>query len=85
MRWQSNLFIPLKEQCFDFRSEPSFHAWCVPAFGLSSIAILNPRRYVGDHHRKQRKMLNPVFSLKHMRDLLPIFYPIAYDVGPIHS
>ncbi|EIW57372.1 cytochrome P450 [Trametes versicolor FP-101664 SS1] len=31
----------------------------------------------GDHHRKQRKMLNPVFSPKHMRHMVPIFY----DVG----
>ncbi|KAH9856530.1 cytochrome P450 [Lenzites betulinus] len=32
---------------------------------------------LGDHHRKQRKMLNPVFSPRHMRYMLPIFY----DVG----
>ncbi|KAL5525734.1 hypothetical protein ACEPAG_7071 [Sanghuangporus baumii] len=38
---------------------------------------------LGDHHRKQRKMLNPVFSLKHMRDLLPIFYPITYDLRDV--
>jgi cytochrome P450 len=35
----------------------------------------------GEQHRKQRKMLNPVFSMKHMRDLLPVFYPIAHRVG----
>jgi hypothetical protein len=23
----------------------------------------------GDHHRKQRKMLNPVFSIAHMREM----------------
>lgn len=28
---------------------------------------------VGEQHRKQRKMLNPVFSINHMRRLLPIF------------
>ncbi|KAH9482227.1 Cytochrome P450 monooxygenase 91 [Psilocybe cubensis] len=27
----------------------------------------------GEHHRKQRKMLNPVFSIAHMRDMVPIF------------
>ncbi|KAL5482360.1 hypothetical protein ACEPAI_8954 [Sanghuangporus weigelae] len=37
----------------------------------------------GDHHRRQRKMLNPVFSMRHMRDLLPVFYPIAYDLRDI--
>ncbi|TCD66902.1 cytochrome P450-dit2 [Steccherinum ochraceum] len=31
----------------------------------------------GDHHRKQRKMLNPVFSIAHMRDMTPIFYEVA--------
>ncbi|KAH8109751.1 cytochrome P450 [Phellopilus nigrolimitatus] len=40
---------------------------------------------LGDHHRKQRKMLNPVFSLKHMRDLIPIFYPIAHELRDILS
>ncbi|KAH8101250.1 cytochrome P450 [Cristinia sonorae] len=32
----------------------------------------------GDHHRKQRKMLNPVFSIAHMRNMTPVFYQIAY-------
>ena len=43
-------------------------------FGTSLISTL------GEHHRKQRKMLNPVFSTKHMRDLAPIFYPIAHQL-----
>ncbi|KAH9890484.1 cytochrome P450 [Cubamyces lactineus] len=28
---------------------------------------------LGDQHRKQRKMLNPVFSAKHLREMTPIF------------
>ncbi|KAH7913518.1 cytochrome P450 [Hygrophoropsis aurantiaca] len=32
---------------------------------------------LGEQHRKQRKMLNPVFSLANMRDILPIIQPIA--------
>ncbi|KAI0370369.1 cytochrome P450 [Pilatotrama ljubarskyi] len=40
-------------------------------FGKGLLATL------GDHHKKQRKMLNPVFSLKHMRHMSPI----VYDVG----
>ncbi|RPD55321.1 cytochrome P450 [Lentinus tigrinus ALCF2SS1-7] len=31
----------------------------------------------GDPHKKQRKMLNPVFSVGHMRNLTPIFYNIS--------
>ncbi|KAF7969084.1 hypothetical protein HWV62_28328 [Athelia sp. TMB] len=31
----------------------------------------------GNQHTKQRKLLNPVFSLANMRDLLPIVQPIA--------
>ncbi|PCH40533.1 cytochrome P450 [Wolfiporia cocos MD-104 SS10] len=33
---------------------------------------------IGDHHRKQRKMLNPVFSVNHMRNMLPIFYDVIH-------
>ncbi|EJC98472.1 cytochrome P450 [Fomitiporia mediterranea MF3/22] len=37
----------------------------------------------GDQHKKQRKILNPIFSLKHMRGLLQIFYPIAHQLRDI--
>ncbi|OCB87793.1 cytochrome P450 [Sanghuangporus baumii] len=49
-------------------------------FGTSLLSTLGLVRRAGDHHRKQRKMLNPVFSLKHMRDLLPIFNSIAHEL-----
>ncbi|KAH7928032.1 cytochrome P450 [Leucogyrophana mollusca] len=32
---------------------------------------------LGDHHKKQRKMLNPVFSTSHMRHMVPIFREIT--------
>ncbi|KAE9391070.1 cytochrome P450 [Gymnopus androsaceus JB14] len=32
---------------------------------------------VGEVHRKQRKMLNPVFSIAHMRSMMPMFNDIA--------
>ena len=35
---------------------------------------------IGDQHKKQRKMLNPVFSLGNMRDLLPTIQPIANEL-----
>ena len=31
----------------------------------------------GATHKKQRKMLNPVFSGGHMRNLTPLFYDVA--------
>uniref|UniRef100_A0A0W0FPJ5 Cytochrome p450 n=1 Tax=Moniliophthora roreri TaxID=221103 RepID=A0A0W0FPJ5_MONRR len=33
---------------------------------------------LGTQHRRQRKMLNPAFSIAHMRDLLPTFYQVAH-------
>ena len=35
---------------------------------------------LGEHHRRQRKLLNPVFSIAHMRHLTPIFYETAHRV-----
>lgn len=32
---------------------------------------------IGDRHKKQRKMLNPVFSTAHMRDMVPLFTNVA--------
>ncbi|KAE9403504.1 cytochrome P450 [Gymnopus androsaceus JB14] len=31
----------------------------------------------GRHHRKQRKMLSPVFSAAHMRDMIPTFFEVS--------
>ncbi|KAI0336162.1 cytochrome P450 [Cubamyces sp. BRFM 1775] len=33
---------------------------------------------LGEQHRRQRKMLNPVFSTKHLRDMTPLFYEIIH-------
>ncbi|XP_006462835.1 hypothetical protein AGABI2DRAFT_144299 [Agaricus bisporus var. bisporus H97] len=32
---------------------------------------------IGEQHRKQRKMLNPVFSIHHMREMIPLFYEVT--------
>jgi cytochrome P450 len=32
---------------------------------------------LGDQHKKQRKMLNPVFSIAHMREMVPMFYDVT--------
>ncbi|KAI0044071.1 cytochrome P450 [Auriscalpium vulgare] len=38
---------------------------------------------MGSHHRKQRKLLNPVFSIKHMRSMLPIFSSITNQLREV--
>ena len=51
---------------------PVFRAWTFGNFGywLSVIAAWAcPDFDQGDQHRKQRKMLNPVFSIAHMRKM----------------
>ncbi|KAH9475309.1 Cytochrome P450 monooxygenase 91 [Psilocybe cubensis] len=35
---------------------------------------------LGEQHRKQRKMLNPVFSIAHMREMVPIFYDVTHKL-----
>ncbi|GLB42388.1 putative cytochrome P450 family protein [Lyophyllum shimeji] len=40
-------------------------------FGEGILASL------GERHRKQRKMLNPVFSVAHMRNMVPMFNDVA--------
>ncbi|TEB26355.1 cytochrome P450 [Coprinellus micaceus] len=34
----------------------------------------------GEHHRKQRKILNPVFSAAYMRDNTPVFYSVVHKL-----
>uniref|UniRef100_A0A8H7XZX2 Eukaryotic translation initiation factor 1A n=3 Tax=Agaricales TaxID=5338 RepID=A0A8H7XZX2_PSICU len=50
---------------------------------VGTVVLLSVRSWidislVGEQHRKQRKMLNPVFSIAHMREMVPIFYQVAY-------
>ncbi|TDL22548.1 cytochrome P450 [Rickenella mellea] len=35
---------------------------------------------LGEHHKRQRKMLNPVFNTKFMRQFTPLFYSITYKL-----
>ncbi|TDL20057.1 cytochrome P450 [Rickenella mellea] len=37
----------------------------------------------GERHKKQRKMMNPVFSMKHMRGLYPVMTPIALQIRDV--
>ena len=43
-------------------------------FGPGLLATL------GEHHRQQRKLLNPVFSIAHMRRMVPIFHSVAHKL-----
>ncbi|KAI0718403.1 cytochrome P450 [Cerioporus squamosus] len=42
------------------------------AFGPGLISV------TGDQHKKQRKLLNPAFSIAHLRETLPMMYDVAY-------
>ncbi|PPR01103.1 hypothetical protein CVT24_000411 [Panaeolus cyanescens] len=35
---------------------------------------------VGNKHKRQRKLLNPVFSIAHMRQMVPMFYNISHKL-----
>ncbi|KAE9394010.1 cytochrome P450 [Gymnopus androsaceus JB14] len=35
---------------------------------------------LGHHHQKQRKMLNPIFSAAHMRDMVPTFFEVSHKL-----
>ncbi|KAF9557442.1 cytochrome P450 [Agrocybe pediades] len=40
---------------------------------------------LGERHRRQRKMLNPVFSINHMREMVLIFYEVAHKAEQAFS
>lgn len=37
----------------------------------------------GDRHKKQRRLLNPVFATKQLRNMIPIFYDVSHKVRGI--
>ncbi|KAJ3550676.1 hypothetical protein NMY22_g309 [Coprinellus aureogranulatus] len=67
--------IIVKDQMVYHRTE-DFHriAWWTLGTGLFTTE--------GEHHRKQRRILNPVFSAAHLRNITPLFYDVASQVGP---
>ncbi|KAF5316334.1 hypothetical protein D9619_006490 [Psilocybe cf. subviscida] len=66
-----NIF--LKDQHI-FEEADHFITTHLLAFGEGLLGTL------GAQHRKQRKMLNPVFSIAHMRNMLPIFYEVSHKM-----
>ncbi|OSX57129.1 hypothetical protein POSPLADRAFT_1050195 [Postia placenta MAD-698-R-SB12] len=57
-----------------YQETKAFFAMTYLLFGPGLLAT------AGEKHRKQRKLLNPVFSIKHMRHMLPIFYGVLHKV-----
>ena len=53
------------------------------SLNLSQTPV-NLGTYLGDHHRKQRKLLNPLFNVNHMRYMMPIFNGVTQQVLPIY-
>ncbi|KAF6762398.1 cytochrome P450 [Ephemerocybe angulata] len=46
-------------------------------FGYGLLSTL------GETHKKQRRMLNPVFSIKQMRTMIPTFFSVTYDLRDV--
>ncbi|KAJ3774513.1 cytochrome P450 [Lentinula raphanica] len=57
-----------------FEESDGFIASNLLIFGVGLFGTL------GHQHRKQRKMLNPVFSAAHMRDMIPTFFHISHQL-----
>ncbi|KAJ3536892.1 hypothetical protein NMY22_g5831 [Coprinellus aureogranulatus] len=57
-----------------FEESDSFVGTNSVAFGDGLLSTLR------DHHKKQRKMLNPVFSIGHMRKMIPTFFDITFQL-----
>ncbi|KAF5316754.1 hypothetical protein D9619_006487 [Psilocybe cf. subviscida] len=66
-----NIFV--KDQDI-YEESPFFLTFNRLSYGEGLLATL------GAQHKKQRKMLNPVFSTAHMRDMVPIFYEVVYKL-----
>lgn len=47
---------------------------------IHTMLVINVILIVGESHRKQRKLLNPVFHINHMRHMSPIFYRTIHRV-----
>ncbi|KAF5343006.1 hypothetical protein D9758_013693 [Tetrapyrgos nigripes] len=66
--------ILVKDQAMYDKPKSTFSGG-VLIFGKGLVTIQ------GEAHRKQRRALNPVFSIAHMRNMLPIFYDVVHKVS----
>ncbi|KAL1742477.1 cytochrome P450 [Schizophyllum fasciatum] len=62
--------IVVKDQ-HAYEEHPQFLAGNIVIFGQGLLST------VGARHKKQRKVMNPVFSTTHMRDMVPIFQDVV--------
>nr|AVZ23850.1 cytochrome P450 [Thanatephorus cucumeris] len=60
-----------------FHEPPSVLAWLQITLGNNIVST------AGSKHKVQRKILNPVFTASHMRNLMPVFTEIAHQVEDI--
>ncbi|KAI0262767.1 cytochrome P450 [Gloeopeniophorella convolvens] len=70
----SNIFV--REQHI-FEATDAFLNANMQAFGPNLMSTL------GAHHRKQRKLLNPVFHINHMRHMIPTFHNVTRQLHGI--
>ncbi|KAI0270685.1 cytochrome P450 [Gloeopeniophorella convolvens] len=70
----SNIFV--KDQAI-FEETRGFLDVNMQAFGPALISTQ------GAHHRQQRKLLNPVFNIVHMRYMIPIFHRVTRQLRGI--
>ncbi|EPT01796.1 hypothetical protein FOMPIDRAFT_1048392 [Fomitopsis schrenkii] len=61
----------IKDECI-FQETGVFLGVNRAVFGTCLLSTLGP------HHGRQRKILNPAFSVNHMRDMLPLFYDLGH-------
>ncbi|KZP14942.1 cytochrome P450 [Athelia psychrophila] len=66
-------YIVIKEQDVYEETDVFIHSNKI-MFGEGLIGTL------GAQHRKQRKMLNPVFSPRHLQEMVPIFYSVSHKL-----
>ncbi|KZP14916.1 cytochrome P450 [Athelia psychrophila] len=75
--WVSDLkalhYIVIKEQDVYEETDVFIHANKL-MFGEGLLGTL------GAQHRKQRKMLNPVFSPRHLQEMVPIFHSVSHKL-----
>ncbi|EIM84997.1 cytochrome P450 [Stereum hirsutum FP-91666 SS1] len=71
------LYHILTKEQYVFEETDMFIKTNKSTFGMGLLSTL------GEHHRRQRKLLNPVFSIKHMRYMIPIFFRISHQFTDI--